>query len=148
MVARRLHARDRCISPNMQKSNDEEMRFRLEVLELPPCPHPLSLGHCNIQSQLSKHGVSFWERVRTVFGSCLLIQKGNGASARAMNPSKLLPHPNPRASYIDSPASGSMAPATDRTTVLAASELAANMVNASTRYLLREELMLVPGLVL
>lgn len=61
-----------------------------------------------------------------------------------MKPSKLLPHPNPRASYMDSPANGSTAPATDRTTVFAASELAANMVNASTRYLSSERSDLVP----
>lgn len=64
-----------------------------------------------------------------------MIQNGSGAIAKAMKPSKLLPQPNPRASYMDKPAKGSTAPATDRTTVFAASELAANTVNASTRYL-------------
>lgn len=53
-----------------------------------------------------------------------------------MKPRRLLPHPKPRAEYICNPAKGSTAPATDRTTVLAASELAAKTVNASTRYLL------------
>lgn len=79
---------------------------------------------------------SAFERVEVLSRSYSLIQNGNGASAKAMKPSRLLPHPKPRASYMDSPANGSTAPATDRTTVLAASELAANTVNASTRYLL------------
>lgn len=74
-------------------------------------------------------------RVEIVPGSDLLIQNGSGASANAMKPSRLLPHPKPRASYMDRPANGSTAPATDRTTVLAASELAAKTVKASTRYL-------------
>lgn len=80
-----------------------------------------------------------------VTGSCSLIQNGNGASASAMKPNKLLPHPKPRASYIDNPANGNTAPATDRTTVLAASELAANTVNASTRYLSHTVFVLVPS---
>lgn len=64
-------------------------------------------------------------------------RNGTGSMARLMKPRRLLPHPMPRAEYIFNPARGSTAPAIDRTTVLAASALAAYAVKASTRYLNR-----------
>lgn len=102
-----------CAGPDMQRCNDRKMPVIYKSLR------------------------SYFVLIHSPFA---IIQNGSGASARAIKPSKLLPQPKPRASYIDNPANGRTAPATDRTTVLAARLLAAKMVNASTRYLLYETL--------
>jgi hypothetical protein len=58
---------------------------------------------------------------------------GKGTIARAMNPRSELPHPKPRALYIEGPAKGNKAPTRDRKTVLAAKTEAAKIVKESVR---------------
>ena len=59
---------------------------------------------------------------------------GTGINANPTNPRRLFPHPNPKASYMDNPNSGTNAPKIDLKTVFAAMADAAWMVKASTRY--------------
>lgn len=105
-----------------------------------------------VPSHISLHAISFgtterrlplacqcqkliWNRgLVRILSPYLQNKNGIGHIPSAMNPSRELPQPRPRASYIGGPARGNSAPARDRRTVFAAIADAACRVNASTRY--------------
>lgn len=68
------------------------------------------------------------------FSPNLSNRRGTALKTSATKPSRLLPHPRPRLSYIAGPPNGSIAANTERNTVVAAMADAAYIPNASRRY--------------
>jgi hypothetical protein len=69
-----------------------------------------------------------------IFSPYLKKNHGKGANARVRNPSRLVPHPRPIASYMDLPNSGTSAPINERTAVDAAVAEASYRGFASMKY--------------